>query len=41
LSLSGFNLLDQKYRDPVGLEFRQNGIEQDGLGFLLKLAYTF
>ena len=41
MSLSGFNLFNQKYKDPVGLEFRQNGIEQDGSGFLLKLVYSF
>jgi iron complex outermembrane receptor protein len=41
LSLSGYNLFNQKYMDPVGQEFRQNSIEQDGLSFLLKLAYTF
>ena len=41
ISLNGFNLLNQKYKDPVGLEFRQTGIEQDGLGFLVKLAYTY
>ncbi|MFZ3047104.1 MAG: TonB-dependent receptor, partial [Desulfatirhabdiaceae bacterium] len=41
LSFSGFNLFNQKYKDPVGLEFRQNGIEQNGLGFLLKVAYSF
>jgi iron complex outermembrane receptor protein len=41
ISLSGFNLLNQKTKDPVGLEFRQNGIEQDGFGFLVKLAYTY
>lgn len=41
LSLSGYNLFNQKYMDPVGQGFRQNSIEQDGLCFLLKLAYTF
>lgn len=41
MSFSGYNLFNQKYRDPVGLEFRQNGIEQDGAGFMVKLAYTF
>lgn len=42
LSLSGYNLLNQKYKDPVGLEFRQQGgIEQDGMSFLLKMVYTY
>jgi iron complex outermembrane receptor protein len=41
LSLSGYNLLNQKYKDPVGLEFRQSGIEQDGMSFLFKVVYTY
>ena len=41
LSVSGFNLLNQKYKDPVGLEFRQKSIEQDGLSLFVKLAYNF
>ena len=41
VSLSGYNLLNQKYKDPVGAEFRQSGIEQDGLTFLLKMVYTY
>jgi iron complex outermembrane receptor protein len=40
LSLSGYNLLNQKYKDPVGLEFRQSGIEQDGTSFFFKLIFT-
>lgn len=42
VSLSAYNLLNKKYKDPVGLEFRQHGgIEQDGLSFLLKMVYTY
>ncbi len=41
LSLSGYNLLNQKYKDPVGLEFRQTGIEQDGITFLLKMVLSY
>jgi iron complex outermembrane receptor protein len=41
VSLSGYNLMNQKYKDPVGLEFRQSGIEQDGMAFLLKTVYSF
>jgi len=42
VSLSAYNLLNKKYKDPVGLEFRQqSGIEQDGLSFLLKMVYTY
>lgn len=40
LSLGVYNLFDQKYKDPVGLEFRQSGIEQDGSTFMLKMVYT-
>lgn len=40
VSLSGYNLLNQKYSDPVGLEFRQPSIEQDGVTFLIKMVFT-
>jgi outer membrane receptor for ferrienterochelin and colicins len=42
LSLSAYNLLNQKYKDPVGLEFLQRGgIEQDGMSFLLKMVFSY
>jgi outer membrane receptor for ferrienterochelin and colicins len=41
LSGSLYNLFDKKYGDPVGLEFRQDTIEQDGLSFRVKLTYRF
>jgi outer membrane receptor for ferrienterochelin and colicins len=41
LSLSGYNLLNQKYKDPVGREFQQTGIEQDGITFLLKMVFSY
>jgi outer membrane receptor for ferrienterochelin and colicins len=41
LSFSGYNLLNKKYKDPVGLEFRQTGIEQDGTTFLLKMVFSY
>ena len=41
LSLSCYNLLNQKYKDPVGPEFQQNSIEQDGITFLLKMVFSY
>lgn len=35
------NLFDKTYFDPVGPEFRQNAIEQDGRSFLVELSYRF
>jgi outer membrane receptor for ferrienterochelin and colicins len=41
LSASVYNVLDTRYRDPVGAELRQTGIEQDGRTFRLKLTYAY
>ena len=41
LSASVYNVLDTRYQDPAGAEFRQAGIEQDGRTFRLKLTYGF
>ena len=43
LEISGsvYNLLDKTYGDPVGAEFRQDVINQDGRTFRLKLTYRF
>jgi outer membrane receptor for ferrienterochelin and colicins len=41
LSASIYNILDTRYRDPVGAELRQTGIEQDGRTFRVKLTYGF
>jgi outer membrane receptor for ferrienterochelin and colicin len=41
LSGSIYNLFDASYGDPVGAEFRQDSIEQDGRSFRVKLTYTF
>jgi iron complex outermembrane receptor protein len=43
LEISGsiYNLFDKKYKDPVGGEFIQDAIKQDGLTFRLKLTYSF
>ncbi len=41
LSASLYNILDTRYKDPVGAELRQNGIEQDGRAFRVKLTYGF
>lgn len=41
LSASVYNLFDQTYFDPVGPDFRQNAIQQDGRSFRLKLTYSF
>jgi outer membrane receptor protein involved in Fe transport len=35
------NVFDKAYFDPVGPEFRQNAIEQDGRNFLVELSYRF
>jgi outer membrane receptor for ferrienterochelin and colicins len=40
-SASVYNLFDQKYGDPVGAEFRQDTIRQDGRNYRLKLTYSF
>jgi outer membrane receptor protein involved in Fe transport len=36
-----YNLLNQHYADPVGEDFRQDSIPQDGVGFRLKLDLRF
>ena len=43
LEISGsvYNLFDKTYGDPVGAEFRQDVINQDGRTFRLKLTYRF
>lgn len=40
-SISVYNLFDKKYGCPVGSEFIQDQIEQDGRQFRLKLTYSF
>ena len=40
-SFGVYNLLDQHYADPVGDNFRQDRIYQDGIGFRLKLDARF
>jgi len=40
-SISVYNLFDKKYGCPVGAEFIQDQIEQDGRQFRLKLTYSF
>lgn len=41
LSASVYNLFDQHYRDPVGADFLQETIAQDGRAFRVKLAWRF
>lgn len=41
LSATLYNLFDQHYGDPVGVDFRQNTIGQDGRTFRVKLTYQF
>jgi len=40
-SVSIYNLLDQKFRDPVSSGFTQDAIQQDGRSFRVKLQYRF
>jgi iron complex outermembrane receptor protein len=40
-SLSLYNLLDERYRDPVSPNFTQTSIEEDGRTFRFKLTYRF
>jgi outer membrane receptor for ferrienterochelin and colicins len=40
-SVSLYNLFNKRYADPVGNEFRQDSIPQDGRNFRVKLAYRF
>jgi iron complex outermembrane receptor protein len=41
LSASVYNLLGTSYSDPVGNEFVQDAIRQDGMNFRLKATYRF
>lgn len=41
LSVSVYNLFDQRHDDPVGPDFRQAAIEQDGRTFRVKATYRF
>lgn len=41
LSATVQNLLDERYADPAGAAFAQNGIEQDGRTWLLRAIYRF
>jgi iron complex outermembrane receptor protein len=41
LSVSIYNLFDQRYRDPVADDFTQDSIQQDGRSFRVKLTYRF
>jgi len=43
LDISGtvYNLFNDKHSDPVGEEFRQRAIEQDGIGFRFKITYLY
>jgi iron complex outermembrane receptor protein len=40
-SVSVYNLFNKRYSDPVGNEFRQDSILQDGRNFRVKFAYKF
>ncbi len=40
-SASIYNLFDKKYGDPVGHDFKQETIQQDGRSYRLKLTYVF
>ncbi|MGA3211972.1 MAG: TonB-dependent receptor [Terriglobales bacterium] len=40
-SVSGYNLLDKRYSDPVGPALIQVGIPQDGRALRVKAAYSF
>jgi iron complex outermembrane receptor protein len=39
LSAGLYNLFGKRYADPAAEEHRQNGIEQDGRTFRVKVAY--
>lgn len=41
LSASVYNLLDEEYADPGGIEHVQDRIEQDGLSFRIKATWRF
>lgn len=41
VSASVYNLFDEEYEDPGSAEHAQNGIEQDGRTYRLKLSYLF
>jgi outer membrane receptor for ferrienterochelin and colicins len=41
VSASIYNLLDRHYRDPVGPDYSQDAVEQDGRTFRVKLTYRF
>jgi outer membrane receptor for ferrienterochelin and colicins len=41
VSASAYNLLNKRYADPVGQEFQQPSIAQDGRTFRVKLTYPF
>jgi len=41
LSAGVYNLFDKKYLDPVGSDFPEDAIQQDGRSFRLKLTYRF
>lgn len=41
LSLSAYNLFDKRYQDPGAEDHIQNGINQDGRTYRLKLTYHF
>ena len=41
LSASAYNLLDKSYADPVGNEFTQDTIAQDGRNYRVKATYRF
>jgi iron complex outermembrane receptor protein len=40
-SVSVYNLLDDRYRDPAGEDLIQDSIEQHGRTFRVKLTYRF
>jgi outer membrane receptor for ferrienterochelin and colicins len=41
LSASVYNLFNQHYADPVAADLPENAVQQDGIGFRLKLTYRF
>jgi iron complex outermembrane receptor protein len=41
ISASVYNLFDKKYSDPVGSDFGEDSVQQDGRSFGVKLTYHF
>jgi iron complex outermembrane receptor protein len=41
LSASIYNIFDKKYGDPVGSDFSEDMVQQNGRSFRVKLTYKF